>query len=743
MKKGTVAFAVLAVSMLIIAMPVYAKEKEVVELPSTQIDLEETIELPNGWHEENGKKYYVVDHQFYKGEKKIDGSWYYFDEFTGEMRTGFVDHHDKSYYYNNQGQMQYGEKKIEGNWYYFHQVTGVMKKGWVTYHNKNYYYNENGHMLHGKAEVEGQNYYFDSVTGVLKTGWNVEGEKKYYCTATGNVKGEKKIGGNWYYFDEETREMRTGFVTHHSNQYYYDKQGHMQYGEKKIGGNWYYFHPVTGVMKKGWVTHHNKNYYYNENGHMLHGKAEVEGQNYYFDSVTGVLKIGWNIEGEKKYYCTATGNVKGEKKIGGNWYYFDEETREMKTGFVTHHSNQYYYDKQGRMQYGEKKIEGNWYYFHPVTGVMKKGWTTHHNKVYFYDENGCMYHDWNTIDGIEYYFDSITGVFCGWIKENGIVYYSVDGKHCTGEKKIEGNWYYFIPEENGEMATGWCEHHGYTYWYDADGKMKYGWQEIEGQNYYFHDVRGILIPEWRKDEKGIYYIDNTNSVSEKVVGEKKIDGYWYYFDPQKDGAMATGWISHHGNKYYYSDKGRMLYGKQRIGQYYYYFDPVRGTMCAGWITINKKLYYFYKDGKMAVNTVVDHMTVGPDGVAIDNIVFKINDIMKYEGAPYRYGGTTPKGWDCSGFTQWALKYMGASIPRTAAQQGAAGLYIPKNNRSAWKPGDILCYKNGGRVSHVALYLGNGKIMHALSEKWDTLIQDVDYYERWDSKTKLSHVRRYL
>ena len=152
----------------------------------------------------------------------------------------------------------------------------------------------------------------------------------------------------------------------------------------------------------------------------------------------------------------------------------------------------------------------------------------------------------------------------------------------------------------------------------------------------------------------------------------------------------------------------MLYGKQRIGQYYYYFDPVRGTMCTGWITINKKLYYFYKDGKMAVNTVVDHMTVGPDGVAIDNIVFKINDIMKYEGAPYRYGGTTPKGWDCSGFTQWALKYMGASIPRTAAQQGAAGLYIPKNNRSAWKPGDILCYKNGGRVSHVALYLGNGR-----------------------------------
>ncbi len=668
MKKRTVAFTVLAVSMLIIAMPVYAEEKEVGEMPSVQVDVEETIEFSNGWHEENGKKYYVVDNQFYKGEKKIDGSWYYFDEVTGEMRTGFVPHHNNRYYYDAQGRMQYGEKKIEGNWYYFHPVTGVMKKGWVTHHNKNYYYNENGHMLHGNAEIEGQNYYFDSVTGVLKTGWNIEGDRKYYCIATGNVKGEKKIEGNWYYFDEETREMRTGFVTHHNNQYYYDNQGRMQYGEKKIEGNWYYL---------------------------------------------------------------------------GNWYYFDEETREMRTGFVTHHNNQYYYDNQGRMQYGEKKIEGNWYYFHPVTGVMKKGWTTHHNKVYFYDENGCMYHDWKTIDGIEYYFDSITGVFCGWTRENGIVYYTVGGKRCTGEKKIAGNWYYFIPEENGKMATGWCEHHGYKYWYGADGKMKYGWQEIESQNYYFHDVKGMLVPEWRKDEKGIYYIIRTNNVDEKVVGEKKIDGYWYYFDPKKNGAMATGWRSHHGKKYYYSDKGRMLYGKQRIGQYYYYFDPVRGTMCTGWITINKKLYYFYENGKMAVNTVVGHMTVGPDGVAIDNIVFKIKDIMKYEGAPYRYGGTTPKGWDCSGFTQWALKYMGTSIPRTAAQQGSAGLYISKNNRSAWKPGDILCYENGSRVSHVALYLGNGKIMHALSEKWDTLIQDVEYYERWDSKTKLSHVRRYL
>ena len=119
------------------------------------------------------------------------------------------------------------------------------------------------------------------------------------------------------------------------------------------------------------------------------------------------------------------------------------------------------------------------------------------------------------------------------------------------------------------------------------------------------------------------------------------------------------------------------------------------------------------------------------------------DIVKYKGTKYVSGGNTPRGWDCSGFTQWSLKYLGVSIPRTAAQQGASGVYISKSNRAAWKPGDILCYRSGGRVSHVALYLGNGKIMHSLSKKWGTIIQDVDYYEWWDSKTKLSHVRRYL
>jgi len=119
-------------------------------------------------------------------------------------------------------------------------------------------------------------------------------------------------------------------------------------------------------------------------------------------------------------------------------------------------------------------------------------------------------------------------------------------------------------------------------------------------------------------------------------------------------------------------------------------------------------------------------------------------IKKYEGVRYRFGGNTPKGWDCSGFVQWATYYLkGKKIGRTAGDQARGGKYVNKNSMSSWKPGDVLVYKrNGGGVSHVGLYIGGGKMMHALNSRYDTIIQDVDYYERWDGGNYLAAVRRY-
>lgn len=83
---------------------------------------------------------------------------------------------------------------------------------------------------------------------------------------------------------------------------------------------------------------------------------------------------------------------------------------------------------------------------------------------------------------------------------------------------------------------------------------------------------------------------------------------------------------------------------------------------------------------------------------------------KFVGNPYRYGGTSlTKGADCSGFTQSVYKHFGISIPRTSSSQRSAGTKV--SSLKSAKTGDLICY-----YGHVAIYLGNNKIVHASSKK---------------------------
>ncbi len=93
----------------------------------------------------------------------------------------------------------------------------------------------------------------------------------------------------------------------------------------------------------------------------------------------------------------------------------------------------------------------------------------------------------------------------------------------------------------------------------------------------------------------------------------------------------------------------------------------------------------------------------------------IDYAVKFLGNPYVYGGTSlTNGTDCSGFTMSIYKHFGYTIPRTSYGQRAAGIRIA--SLSLAKPGDIICY-NG----HVALYMGNNKIVHASTYKTGIII----------------------
>mgnify|MGYP001164789696 CR=1 FL=1 len=85
------------------------------------------------------------------------------------------------------------------------------------------------------------------------------------------------------------------------------------------------------------------------------------------------------------------------------------------------------------------------------------------------------------------------------------------------------------------------------------------------------------------------------------------------------------------------------------------------------------------------------------------------EASQLEGVPYVYGGSTPSGFDCSGFTQYVFAQAGKSIPRTSSEQAAAATPVSGDDL---RPGDLIFYSPGGSVSHVAIYAGDGMVWEA-------------------------------
>ena len=89
----------------------------------------------------------------------------------------------------------------------------------------------------------------------------------------------------------------------------------------------------------------------------------------------------------------------------------------------------------------------------------------------------------------------------------------------------------------------------------------------------------------------------------------------------------------------------------------------------------------------------------------------IMNAMSLIGLSYRFGGNSPtQGLDCSGFMQYIFKRsMGITLPRTSAEMATVGQPVERANL---KPGDMVFFGSGGRVSHVGMYIGNDRFIHA-------------------------------
>ncbi len=89
----------------------------------------------------------------------------------------------------------------------------------------------------------------------------------------------------------------------------------------------------------------------------------------------------------------------------------------------------------------------------------------------------------------------------------------------------------------------------------------------------------------------------------------------------------------------------------------------------------------------------------------------VNAAAKYIGVRYVYGGTSPKGFDCSGLVQYACREVGISVNRTSRAQYSNGVAVSKSNL---QPGDLVFFSKGSGISHVGIYAGGGQVIHAPS-----------------------------
>lgn len=150
----------------------------------------------------------------------------------------------------------------------------------------------------------------------------------------------------------------------------------------------------------------------------------------------------------------------------------------------------------------------------------------------------------------------------------------------------------------------------------------------------------------------------------------------------------------------------------------------------GFVKVKVKDTYGYLlvDGNATV-TQTDEATIAALEAAYDAPAeFRqsvVNYALQFVGGRYAYGGSDPHtGVDCSGFTRYIMQHAaGISLNRSSGGQASQGVAVSSDQM---KPGDLIFYGNGRSINHVAMYIGNGQIVHSSTYKTGIKISQWNY-----------------
>lgn len=280
--------------------------------------------LSDGWHLFSGSCAHL------KGWAASGSHWFYLDETSGLMKTGWV--------------------LVNHNWYYL-DLSGAMQTGWLFLDNTWYWLEPSGLMATGFKLVNGALYHF-SQSGSMSTGWFVDDGTWYCANATGAIRaGWFYYGSNWYWLDP-------------------NNNGAMLLGFQTVNGSIYYLDPDSGgaLECNAWIFSQDGSAYYacGSGAIVLTGVKDSVGA-IKLNDAEGKPMVGWywSSAAQTWFYTDSDGVLQhGWQLIGERWYHLDNESGVMNTGWFRDADRLWcYLMSSGQMATGWNSIDNGEYFF--------------------------------------------------------------------------------------------------------------------------------------------------------------------------------------------------------------------------------------------------------------------------------------------------------------------------------------------------------------------------------------------
>ena len=436
-------------------------------------------------------------------------------------------------------------------------------------------------------------------------------------------------------------------------------------------------------------------------------------------------------------------------RIGGSRYYFNASGY-MATGWLRDSGNWFFLAPSGALTGGWVRDGGEWYYLDPATGVMRTGMTGVDGTWYYLGDSGAMRTGWQRLDDGWHFFAASGAQMGGWVRDGGEWYYldPTTGVMRTGMTGVDGTWYYL--GDSGAMRTGWQRLDDGWHFFAASGAQMGGWVRDGGEWYYLDPNTGIMRTAPLEQGGRRYEFDASGA----WLGYEAPAGYLQPTDHITGLAGATNTLTWGMN----GTKVRIA--QVRLGLWH---SSKLASVDAPFVAAVKN---FQQRMGLPVTGVVDEATWDAMDTGYpwtvdqyqatplpltarrsERIEAMIGYAWNQTGSSYTWGGAGPydQGFDCSGLVLQSLYRAGLDPQpidvikhawpsyRTSQELYAYPYFqhVPLGQRQR---GDLIFYKTGGVVTHVAIYLGDDLIVHTDWMGRPARMQHITAGYGWDRMT---------